>query len=67
MHFVKQYFIDNSSTISLFLSRMSRSKHKSSGGVADTAKRFTAKEMKRGSSLFEEVQLAFEPKDLNAE
>jgi len=45
---------------------MSRGKHKSNGGVADTAKkRFTTKEMKRGFSLFEEVQLAFEPKDPN--
>ena len=47
---------------------MSRRKHKSSGGVADTAKKiFMTKEMKRGFSLFEEVQLAFEPKDPNVE
>ena len=68
VYFVEQYFIDNIITISLFQSRMSRGKHKSSGGVADTAKkRFTTKEMKRGFSLFEEVQLAFEPKDPNVE
>ena len=63
VYFVEQYFIEYSIIISFFQSRRSRRKHKSSGGVADTAKkRFTTKEMKRGFSLFEEVQLAFEPK-----
>ena len=41
VYFVEQYFIEYSIIISFFQSRRSRRKHKSSGGVADTAeKRF---------------------------